>query len=71
MNTLGIYLVRVTTLEGQHHVWAAATPRDEAVNRVLEVAPPRCSAHLLDEHLKPRQDVVMNMTPGEVRDLSK
>ena len=62
--------MRVTTHEGEHKLWAAATLREEAVGRVLDVIPKRCSAHLLDERLKPRQDVVSKMKPGEVLELS-
>ena len=71
MNANGIHLVRVVTDEGQQRLWAAATSREEAVDRVLEAVPAGSSARLLDGRLKPRQDVVGMMTRGEIRELSK
>jgi hypothetical protein len=62
--------VRVTTHEGEHKLWAAATSREEAVGRVLDIIPDQCSAHLLDERLKPRPHIALSMMPGEVRELS-
>ena len=36
---MNIYLVRVTTDEREHRVWAAATSRETAVDRVLDQVP--------------------------------
>jgi len=66
----GVHLVRVTTDDRRHRLWAAATSRDEAVTRVLNVIPEGWSARLLDDCLKPRRDAVSTMIAGEVRELS-
>ena len=71
MNSNDVHLVRVTTDDGEGRLWAAATLREEAAGRVLEVIPEGWSARLLDEHLKARQDVIRSMRPGELRDLSE
>ena len=71
MNPNSVHLVRVVTDEGKQGLWAAATSREEAVDRVLESIPAGSHARLLDARLKLRPDVVGTMTQGEVRDLSK
>ena len=58
------------THDRKHRLWAAATSREEAVDRVLAAIPDGWSARLLDGCLKPRQDAVLTMIPGEVRELS-
>jgi hypothetical protein len=67
----GVHLVRVTTDGEEHRLWAAATAREEAVDRVLNAVPQGWRARLLDRHLKPRRDAVRTMIRGEVRELSK
>ncbi|MBV9459762.1 MAG: hypothetical protein JO141_19890 [Bradyrhizobium sp.] len=69
MNAHGIHLVRVTPDDRKHRLWAAATSREEAVDRVLEVIPEGWAARLLDHSFKPREDAVRDMTAGEVREL--
>ena len=59
-----IQLVRVTTDERTFQLWAAATAREDAIDRVLDTIPEGWTACLLDE-----RPVRMNMTPGEVREL--
>jgi hypothetical protein len=63
------HLVRVTTDDRTHQLWAAATSREEAVDRVLDAIPEGWAAHLLDDSLRPRSDSVVNMQPGEVGEL--
>ena len=66
-----VHLVRVTTRDNKHRLWVAGTSREEAVDRVLGAVPEGWSARLLDGCLKPRQDALRGMIPGEVRELSK
>jgi hypothetical protein len=66
-----VHLVRVTTNDGERRLFAAATLREEAVGRVLEAIPDGWRARLLDDFLKPRQDIVLTMVPGEVRELAR
>jgi hypothetical protein len=65
-----VHLVRVTSQDGKRRLWAAATLREEAVGRVLRAVPDAHNARLLDEMLKPRQEIVSTMVAGEVRELS-
>ena len=69
MNTHSIHLVRVTTDDRTHQLWAAATSREEAVDRVLDAIPEGWAARLLDRSLEPRENAVRGMTAGEVREL--
>ena len=71
MDANGIHLVRVTTPDQSDQLWAAATLREDAVNRVLSAAAKGSNARLMDRLLKPRQEAVRTMAPGEVRILSK
>ncbi len=65
-----VQLVRVTTDDRIHQVWAAATSREEAVERVLDAIPEGWTARLLGESLKVREDGLSNdLLPGEVRKL--
>lgn len=66
-----VHLVRVITTGGKEQLWAAATSRDEAVNRVLKAVPDGCNARLLDHRLRPRREAVNTMASGEVRQLAK
>jgi hypothetical protein len=66
-----VHLVRVTTRDNEQQLWAVATSREEAVDRVLGAVPKGWNARLLDGSLKPRRDAVHDMIPGEVRELSK
>ena len=69
MNAHAIHLVRVTTDDRKLQLWAAATAREEAVDRVLDAIPEGWAARLLDDSLKPRADAVHGMAAGEVREL--
>jgi hypothetical protein len=69
MNTDCVHLVRVTTDDRKHQLWAAATPRDEAVDRVLDAIPEGWTARLLDDPMQPSQQAVMRISAGEVRAL--
>ena len=66
-----VYLIRVTTDDGQSRLWAAATSREEAVDRVLQAVPEGWDARLMNDHLKPSYDAVAAMSPGEVRELAR
>jgi hypothetical protein len=69
MAAQSIHLVRVTCDDQRHHLWAAATSREEAVDRVLDAIPEGWAARLLDE---PCSDSAgLDMTAGEVRDISR
>lgn len=63
-----VYLVRVTTDDRAWRLWLAATPREEAVQRVLDVIPEGWTAVLLNR-LNPKDAATLNMTPGQVREL--
>ena len=62
-----IQFVRVTTDERKFQLWAAATAREDAINRVLDAIPEGWTASLVDE--TPHNNISMNMMPGEVREL--
>jgi hypothetical protein len=67
---MNIYLVRVTTDDQEHRVWAAATSREEAVDRVLDRVPEGWTARLMEDHGDAGQDGLYGMKPGELRELS-
>jgi len=71
MNENGIHLVRVMTDDRKHQLWAAATARDEAVNRVLDKIPEGWAARLLDEPMRPREYAVLDLAFGQVCRLGK
>lgn len=66
-NMQRIHLVRVMTDSGKRQIWLAATGRDEAVDRVLEVVPEGWSASLVGRELAGAEAAALNMQPGEVR----
>lgn len=69
MTAQSIHLVRVTGDDRRHHVWAAATSREEAVDRVLDAIPEGWAASLMDE---PWSDGAgLKMAVGEVRDITQ
>jgi hypothetical protein len=68
---VNIYLVRVTTDEREHRVWAAATSRETAVDRVLDQVPEGWAACLMDDRTNAGGDALRDMMPGEVRELSR
>ncbi|SDI09222.1 hypothetical protein SAMN05216338_101749 [Bradyrhizobium sp. Rc2d] len=65
-----VHLVRVTTDDREWRLWLAATPREEAVERVLDVIPEGWTAVLLDE-LDPTDAAILFMKPGEVREVPR
>jgi hypothetical protein len=67
---VNIYLVRVTTDDREHHIWAAATSREEAVDRVLDRVPEGWTARLMNGRRDAGQDVLASMKPGEIRELA-
>lgn len=69
MNTHHIHLVRVTTDDREHQLWAAATARDQAVDRVLDAIPEGWTACLLEEPMRSSAEAGVNMTLGQVRRL--
>lgn len=69
MNAHSIHLVRVTTDDRRQQLWAAATAREDAVDRVLDAIPEGWAARLLDDSLRPCESAVRDMTAGEVREL--
>jgi len=50
-------------------LWVAAVPRDEAVAAVLLKAPSHYTAELSDDFVDLRLTELMNLKPGEVREL--
>ena len=66
-----VQLVRVTTDDKSLQLWAVAAAREEAVDCVLSVIPEGWSARLLDGSLRPREDIIRTMRPGEVRELCR
>ena len=70
MAGIHVHLVRVTTDDRTHQVWAAATSREEAVERVLDAIPEGWTARLLGESSKmPKDGLSDGLFPGEVREL--
>ena len=65
-----IHLVRVTTDDREHQLWATAGPRRQAVTQVLNAIPEGWTAALLSDRLKPDEVKVLNLRPGEVRELT-
>jgi hypothetical protein len=65
-----VHLVRVTTDDREHQLWVTAGARDEAVTQVLNAVPEGWTAALLSNRLKPDEIGVLNLRPGEVRELT-
>lgn len=63
-----IHLVRVTPDDLSPRLWVAATPRGEAVDRVLDAVPEGWAALLMDERFG-FDDRVLHLARGEVRKL--
>jgi hypothetical protein len=68
---MNIFFVRVTTDEREHRVWAAATTREEAVDRVLDQVPEGWTARLMDDRGETGPDALAGMKAGEIRELSR
>jgi hypothetical protein len=67
----GVYLVRVTTDDRKHRIYAVACARNNALNEVLKIVPEGWSASLLMEQLTARDIAAMNLRPGEVRQITQ
>jgi hypothetical protein len=63
----GIHLIQVTTDDRECQLWVAATPREEAVNSVLDAIPEGWTAALLTNRLTPQEAGALHLRPGEVR----
>jgi hypothetical protein len=50
-------------------LWVAAAKPDQAVTLVLCAVPEGWTAATTDRHLTPEQEALLNLTPGEVRQL--
>jgi hypothetical protein len=73
---VNIYLVRVTTDEREYRVWAAATSRETAVDRVLDRVPEGWTALLIDDcvmddRATAEQGALLGMKPGDLRELAR
>jgi hypothetical protein len=66
----GIHLVRVTTDDREHQLWAAAAAREEAITQVLNAVPEGWTAALLSNRLEPMEEEALNLKPGEVRGIT-
>jgi hypothetical protein len=70
-----ITLVEVATdsLAGipKKQLWAAAAKPDQAVTLVLCAVPVGWTALIADGRLTPEQETILNLKPGEVRELTK
>ena len=66
----GVHLVRVTTEDRQHQLWAVASSRAQAVTLVLNAVPEGWTAALLSNRLKPEELEILNLRPGEVREIT-
>ena len=66
--TNGAFFLRVTTDDGEHKLWAAAMPGEEAVQAVLDAIPEGWTVFLLAQ-AKPGQIDALALKPGEVREL--
>jgi hypothetical protein len=69
MDSAAVHFVIVTTDDRVHQLWAAATSRGEAVDRVLDAVPEGWAARLVDEETPTQKSAVLNISPGEVREL--
>jgi hypothetical protein len=63
-----VLLIRVTTDDRQHKLWAAAMPGEEAVQAVLDAIPEGWTASLLGR-AKLDEIEALALKPGEVREL--
>jgi hypothetical protein len=67
----GIHLIRVTTDNREHQLWVAAVhSQEEAIQLVLNAIPEGWTAALLSNKLKLAEVEVLNLEPGEVRELT-
>jgi hypothetical protein len=69
-------LVEVTTdssVRGipRRQLWVAAAKPDQAITLVLCAVPVGWTASIADERLTPQQEAMIDLAPGEVRELTK
>ena len=69
VNAHDVHLVRVLPDNCEPRLWAAATSREDAVDRVLNAIPEGWTARLLDEPSGPYADALQDIMSGEVREL--
>jgi hypothetical protein len=55
----------------KRQLWVAAAKPDQAVTLVLCAVPVGWTAAITAEHLTPEQEGILNLQPGEVRELTK
>ena len=64
-----IHRVQVLTDDRECRIWLAMTPREEAVDRVLDTIPEGWAATLMERGLSGEGAANLNMAPGEVREM--
>lgn len=70
-NPHDLHLVRVTTDERAHQLWAAAAnSQEEALTLVLSVVPDGWTATLVSNKLTQTEIEILNLKAGEVRELT-
>ena len=65
-----VQLVRVMTDDREQQLWVAATSREDAVALVLNSIPEGWTAVLLDRRLTIYEMEVLNLKPGDVREIT-
>jgi hypothetical protein len=70
MAEMDVHLVRVTTDDRKHQLWAAASSREKAVELVLDTIPEGWSAVPESSRLRAEQPKVLNLGPGEVQEIT-
>ena len=61
---------RLATGISKRQLWVAAAKPDQAVTLVLCAVPLGWTATISDERLTPEQGAILNLQPGEVRELT-
>ena len=61
--------VVAATKHGQTELWAAATPRDQAIAEVQQLLGAEWAFSLTDQRITPEQVVALALHPGGVRPL--
>jgi hypothetical protein len=67
-------LVEVVTdraVSPKRQLWVAAAKPDQAVTLVLCAVPVGWTATITGERLTPEQEAILNLKPGEVRELTR
>jgi hypothetical protein len=55
----------------ERQLWVAAAKPHQALTLVLCAVPVGWTASIADERLTPEQEAILNLKPGEVRELTK